>query len=227
MFGFNYLTDDKNTTTNYVIDPVKGIVIAFNESWQYLFSKPFASVNNMINVNKTLYITGKSNVFKTDYYLNTSFTYNGNDYGGIYHNSSNSTLYIVSCAQQTIFTFSLALSVVDSISTAPHYPYGIQVNNSKIYVSTTDGLVVVIENRVILQTFQACNNISSPIYSILIDPFGYIATACSSCNATYLYHINGTFTGLSMKASGSPHFISFDSKREFVVLTPDQINIYV
>ena len=157
--------------------PQGNVIIAFNENWQYMFHKVgYLSVNNMISVNRSLYTTtaqktvGNPNIFKSDEYLNVSSTFNGmkgsDDFGGIYYNMTNNTLYVASCGNQKIILFSLEFLFVDSISTVPRYPFAIQVNNNQIFITTTTGMVLVMVNRVIMQTFQGCINTNSPIHSI-------------------------------------------------------------
>jgi hypothetical protein len=233
LFGFNYLIEDQNSTTYYVMDPQGKTIVAFSEIWQYMFHKiGYESVNNMISVNKSLYTTtSKTNIFKSDKYLNISSNFNGMngfyDFGGIYYNLTNNTFYVVSCSNQTIIMFSLDFIVLDSISTLPYNPFGIQVKNNQMFISTTDGMVLLIINKVIAQTFKGCINSISPIYSILLDEYNYLAISCSSDKALYLFNSNGTYTGMNMSTLANPHFLSFDSKGRFVVISSTEISVYI
>ena len=149
------------------------------------------------------------------------------DFGGIYYNLANNTFYVVSCSNQTIIMFSLEFVVLDSISTTPYYPYGIQVNNNnQMFISTTDGMVLIIINKVIAQKFKGCINSNSSIHSILLDEYNYLAISCSDDNALYLFNSNGSYTGMKMSALANPHFLSFDSKGRFVQISWKKISIY-
>jgi hypothetical protein len=133
----------------------------------------------------------------------------------------------VSCSNQTIIMFSLEFVVLDSISTTPYNPYGIQVNNNQMFISTTDGMVLIIINKVIAQKFKGCINSNSSIHSILLDEYNYLAISCSDDNALYLFNSNGSYTGMKMSALANPHFLSFDSKGRFVVISSTQISVYI
>ena len=146
-------------------------------------------------------------------------------YRGLYYNSSNNTIYVAGQLSQTIDVFDLNLTLVDSISTSTYNPFALQGYKNYIYVGTVSGLILVIENKVILITVKACGDIF--LTSILIDHFGFMALSCFYDQKAYLYYsLNVSYTGISMALAVNPHSINFDSNGYFIVISPSQIDIY-
>ncbi len=124
-----------------------------------------------------------------------------------------------------IHVFNLNLSLSHSFSTSTYQPYSIAGYNNQLYVgANTVGTILVIENEVILHTFNGCNGNSVTLFYILFDHCGLIATSCNNY-LLYLYHPNGTNTGKSL-TSIDPRFIGYDLKGRFVEISYPQINIY-
>ena len=98
-----------------------------------------------------------------------------------------------------------------------------------LYVGTDNGSVLVIVNKVVIQTMQFCSQ-EEPnnklITSILFDDYGYIAPVCLRSNILHLYNVNGTFTGMNFIAPDYLTSSNFDAKGRFVLTSLYQISIY-
>ena len=224
--GFNYLVD--SNTTYYVMDWTANRIIIYNSNWQYLNFKSLYRPAHMITVNNNLYISGDQNVFKTDKYLKIISQYNTSQvyYRGLYFNSSNNKIYVAGQLSQKIDVFDLNLTLVDSISTLNYLPYSVQGYKNYIYVGTfNSSYLLVIENKVIIQTYRVCSGIF--LTSIIIDYFGYMAVSCYNDQKVYFYYSsNVSYTGIKNTYAVQPHFISFDSNGHFLLFTKTQIYIY-
>ena len=220
--GFGYL-DDSNKTY-YVMDYFANRIIIFDSNWQYLTFQSLDAPSYMITVNNNLYISSDNNVFKTDKYLNIISQYNSvaAGYLGLYYNSSSNTIYVAGYNKYAIDVFDLNLNLVDSISTSNYYPVSIHGYKNYIYVGTGTGELIVIENKVINQTFSVC---TVTLLSIQIDDYGYMAFSCDQ--TAYLYYsANLSYTGMNTTYDVQPKFINFDSNGRFIVVSDYQIDIY-
>jgi hypothetical protein len=107
-----------------------------------------------------------------------------------------------------IDAFDLNLTFNHNMSTSPYQPWSITEYNNQMYVGTTNGLVLVIQNERILNQFNGCGGNSATVDSILFDDYGYIVTSCDNpFNILHLYFVNRTFTGQSITTPTSPLFI--------------------
>jgi hypothetical protein len=146
-------------------------------------------------------------------------------------------MYVTASQRRKIHVFNLKLNHVDTISTSSYKPSSISGFNNRLYVGC-EGIskIVVIENKQIINTFNACGNSSKRLLSLIFDQSGYLATSCLSKNnyeardpsQLYLYNKNLSFTGKTISISG-PHgsySFSFDSKGLFVVVFQREIILY-
>jgi hypothetical protein len=182
----------------------------------------------MIPVGNYFYITGNSNIWKTDQQLNVLIRYNSTGtspcYRGLYYNSTNNLIYVTPEALQVIHVFNLNLTLNDIISVAPYNPRSINEHNNELYVGTTDGTVLVIVNKQVIKQFNGCNRQNFMLSSILFDINNNMATSCDN-NQFYLYNTSGTYLNKSIPTVSFPWYIGFDSKSRLVVVTKTQISL--
>ncbi len=207
-----------------------GEIFVFDEDWNYVSSKSsFPNVLYMIPVGNYFYITGNSNIWKTDQQLNVLIQYNSTGsssfYRGLYYSSTNDLIYVASYNLQMIHVFNLNLTLNDTISITTYAPLSINEHNNEFYVGTTNGTILVIVNKQIIKHFNGCNQHSFLLYSILFDDFNNMATSCSN-SRLYLYNTSGTYSNKSIPTVSSPRYIGLDSKSRLVVVTKTQITLY-
>ncbi len=223
--GFGMMVDFN--TSYYIMDESKNIIFLLNDNYDYVTMKTFSGPNYMVTINSSLYITGYSNVWKTDKYLNILITHNesgGANYNGIYYNCSDNLIYVAPRAYSYIQVFDLNLTLNHTISVSPNNPRSFGEYNHELYASTNQFLVLVIVNKIVIRSFTGCS--SGPSYSLVADNYGFIAIACFSNNLVNLYYYNGTSTGKSLTTPAYPTYVGFDSKGRFVLLSQYQIRIY-
>ena len=223
LVGFGYLVD--TNITYYALDWTGNKIIIYDKNWQYLTFKIFTRPTYMITVNNSLYISGDNSVYKTDKYLNITGQSATACYRGLFYNSKSNTIFVAGYYKYTIDVFDLNLNLVDSIPTTTYQPYSVQGYKNYIYVGTMSGHLLVIENKVIIQTATVCAG-TQPT-AIIIDNFGFMALGCYYKNSAQLYYSsNVSYTGFSFTYTVNPYFVNFDSNGRFIVISPSQINIY-
>jgi hypothetical protein len=216
----------------YVIDHGTSRAYILNGDWSYVSYKNFSYPTYMITIGSRIYMTGSSNIWKLDKDLNILIQFNstGNNtskYRGIYYNSKNGFIYAAPMSLTEIQVFDLNLAYNHNISISPYKPYSISEYNNKMFVGTTNGTILVIQNEMIINQFNGCNGDSVQLTSILFDQYGYMATICSDpTNKLYLYNSNGTYTGTSLSTPVNPRYIGFDTKGRFILISYYQMIIY-
>jgi hypothetical protein len=234
LYGFGFYSSCN--TSYYVLDHGTNIVYTLNDDWLYvsyksfLFASPKIFPTYMIIIGSTLYVTDDSNLWKIDKNLNILIQYTSivsvPNYRGIYHKSSNGFIYVAPSSLTEIQVFHLNLTNSHKISVAPYNPFSISEYNNKMYVGTTSGTILVMQNEIIINEFNGCNMANAALTSILFDQYGYMATSCDLRNKLYLYTQNGTYTGTSLSTPALPRYIGFDTKGRFVLISFNQISIY-
>jgi hypothetical protein len=87
--------------------------------------------------------------------------------------------------------------------------------------------ILVIENEVIIRTFNGCNGNIYVLSYILFYHCGLMAKSCNDqTNKLYLYHPNGTYLSKNLTTPIYPRYIGYDSKGNFVHISNSQNNIY-
>jgi hypothetical protein len=214
----------------YVSDWNLNKIFILTESWSFVSSKDFFKPVYFTTIGSSLYVVGQTNIWKLDQYLNILIQYNATGtapvYLGIYYNSTNNFIYTTPITFSAIHVFNLTLSFNHQFSISPYKPYSITDYNNQIYVGTTIGTILVIENEMILQTFNGCNGNSVWLTYILFDNCGLMATSCKTINHLYLYYPNGTYVGKNLTAPTEPRYMGYDSNGEFVQISYPQISIY-
>jgi hypothetical protein len=227
-FGFSFSCN----ASYYVIDHGASRAYILNDDWSYVSYKNFTNPAYMISIGSSIYMTGSSNIWKLDKELNILIQYNSTGstsplYRGIYFNSSNGFIFVVPSNLTEIQVFDLNLTYSHNISISSYKPYSITEYNNNMYVGTGNGIILVIQNEVIINQFNGCNGTIITVTFILFDQYGYMATICSNpTNKLYLYNSNGTYTGTSLLTPVNPRYIGFDTKGRFVLISTNQTTIY-
>jgi hypothetical protein len=228
ILGFGFFSSCN--ASYYVLDS-SGRVYILNDDWSYVSNKNFANPTYMITIENSIYMTGNTNIWKLDKDLNILIQYTSTGiypyYRGIYYNSLNGFIYVAPSNLTEIQVFDLNLTYNHSISISSYKPYSITEYNNNMYVGTTNGTIIVIQNEVIINKFNGCNGIIITVTFILFDQYGYMATICSDpTNKLYLYNSNGTYTGTSLSTPKNPRYIGFDTKGRFILISTNQTIIY-
>jgi hypothetical protein len=92
-------------------------------------------------------------------------------------------------------------------------------------VGKINGRIVVVQNTVIIKTFNGCGRQSTILTSIMVDLLGYMATVCN--NRIFLFDSDQINTGKRILTSEGPKNIGYDSKRLFIIVTNNQINEFI
>jgi hypothetical protein len=213
-------------TSYYVVDYYAGVFL-LNDNYGYIAKKTFSKPNYIVNVNSSLYITGDSNIWKTDKYLNISITYSTttvHNYNGILFNCKENLIYVAPYTYTYFQVFDLNLSLHNNVSVSPHNPRSLAEYNNELYVGTMVNLVLVVVNKAIIRSFTACS--STRVGSMIFDEFGLMAIACRDDNLVKLFHSNGTYTTKNFVSTTKPMYAGFDSKGRFVISLTTQLDIY-
>ena len=207
-------------------------VYKLSESWELLDVNTYLQPSYMVGIGSDLYIAGQSHVFKANSNLQLINQYDPATspfYRGVYYNSTCNLIFIAAynLDHRKIDVFDLNLQLTDSISTMPYDPWSIVGFNSELYAGTIDGIIIVIVNKIIVKAFNGCGGNSVLVAFILFDQFGHLTTVSRNpIDKMYLYSSNGTFIGKSSSAPMDPHYIGFDTKGRFVLISASKISIY-
>ena len=232
MYGLGMVIDSSYSSSKYyALSFGNSKITVFDENWDYLEWKEYSNPFSMIVVNDTFYISSLECIFKTDKYLNLIQKYNvtGFAFSSLYFNSTNNLIYVLSSLENLIYMYTSDLAnVVDIISTSPYLPWSMHAYNDRLYVGTDNGTVIVIVDKVIIQTIQVCGSSedSNLISFILFDDNDYMVPVCFRSNILNLYHANGTFTGTNFTSPTLLTSINFDAKGRFIFTSLYQISIY-
>ena len=219
-----------NPIRYYVTNSVKNKIYVFDENWNFVLARTsFSFVNYIVPVGNYCYITGNSNLWKTDEQFNKLIQYNSTGsspvYFGLYYSSTNNLIYVAPNSLSAIQVFNLNLRLNNTISLATHYPWSINGRTNQLYVGTSNGVMLVIENKHIIKQYNACKGQNIFVNSILFDQFDKIATACYS-GQLYLYNSTGNYLNKYISTNSTPWYIGFDSKSRLVVVQETLISLY-
>ncbi len=214
-------------TSYYVIDSLANIIFLLNDNYGYITKKTFSNPNYIVNVNSSLYITGGSNIWKTDKYLNILITYSTttvHNYNIILFNCTENLIYVAPSAHNYFQVFDLNLTLYNNVSVSPHNPRSLAEYDNELYVGTLADFVLVVVNKAIIRSFTACSG--SRLSSMVFDEFGLMAIACRDNNLVKLFYSNGTYTTKSLATTNIPVYVGFDTKGRFVMSIRTFLNIY-
>ncbi len=224
LIGFGF--SSSCNTSYYVIDHGASRVYILNDDCSYVSYKNFTYPAYMITIGSSIYMTGNTYIWKLYKDLNFLIQYSSSPFcNSINCNSSNGFIYVAPVNLKEIQVFDLNLAYNHKISISPYIPWTISEYNNKMFVGTSNGTILVIENDRIINQFNGCNAASNQLTSILFDQYGYMATICSFPQL-YLYNSNGTYTGTSLSTPSNTRYIGFDAKGRFVVISRYQISVY-
>jgi hypothetical protein len=226
--SFAYIDNEK-----YVVNYYHEIIV-YDRNWNYMKKEAFLSPLSLLAINKTLVITGGSNIWKTDSYLKVIKEYNDieSQFCGIWYNETNNLLYIPNILKNRIDLFNQDFSKVGEIKTSLFKPFSITESKNKLYVGTREGVLLEIVDKEIVQNITICKTLDKTIdgekqtlSSILFDYLGNMAVSCPIDSKIYLYYSNMTYSGLNM-TTDYPYYSNFDSEGHFVVINQRKISIY-
>jgi hypothetical protein len=101
-------------------------------------------------------------------------------------------IYVTVYSAKEIRAFNLDLTLNDTIPTSLYYPMSIDGFNNLLYVGSQNGIMLIVENKIIIQTFNGCDQKNYKINSIIFEDTmaNKMGIACDS-KKFYLYHTNG------------------------------------
>ncbi len=218
---------------NYVLDVDGSKIVIFDDSWENVGFKTFTRPVTMISFGDIRYIAGLYDIYKADAMLNVIHVYVPSrqyspggmiSYRGLYFNIITNSLFAIADTQKLVFNFDSNLNQLDTIDISPNVPRSINGNNNLVYVGTRDGLILVIDNQTIVQTFNGCTGASDIITSIVFDSYGYLATVCESLKSAYIYS-NGSYIGESLNFDYLLEFVNFDANGKLIFLSAYGVHI--
>ena len=229
LAGFGMLAS-ANTTYYYVADYAGSKIIIYDDNWKFIRYVSMSFPAFMITIGSNLYITCNFFIAITDGNLKILNQYNGVDsplYRGIYYNSTNNLIYVVSRTLYAIYVFNLNLALNDSFTVLPSLPYSITGYNNQLFVGTYGGSIFVIVNKVVVNSFNSFNGNIAFVSSFLFDQYGSLAAFChTSINQLFLYLSNGIYANKTLQTPTGGQYIGFDSKGRFLIISYYQISIY-
>jgi hypothetical protein len=216
----------------YVMNFNRKNVIVFNENWEFqriitppsteypLFGPAFS-----MNINGVIYTSSDGIINKYDKNLNLIKQINSTGYNrGIYYNPSNQMIYVAICNQNLINLFDIDLNLKSTLNT-DYSPFFITEYNSQMVVSDqNNGNIYFYQNNVIILTVSTqCRRVAT----VLFDNYNQMLVLCQDNERMYVYHVNGSYSGLSMLTKLKIRwFMNFDSKDRLVITCNDQIEIF-
>ena len=198
----------------------------WNFNTRYYFYQFQAILGVDINNTKKLYVSSNDRISCFDSNLNipalSKYFFRENTINSIYYNKL--TDHLLSTSGNGMFSFTLELEFLGYYSFTNATTTSIVGYNGILFVSTTNGLIWVLENETFSYSFRT---LCSSITKLRIDQFGYIAVICSSTNIIYIYSTNGTNTGVTWSSPiPSTADIGFDASGNLVVVGDSGIYLY-
>ncbi len=235
--GFAMMTD-QSSTNYYFTSYSSNTIFVFDDNWNYLYNKAFSSPLSIATAGSNFYITSSTNIHKTDKNLNINKTYAINYlYSVIYYNQTSNLMYVGGIQSNQINILDSNLNLVDLFNLTGIYYYNtvsaIQGYNNYLYIGIANyngngrGEVLVLFNKMIVQTINGCFNSylsSYQVFSILFDENGYMATACN--NQANLFNQSLSYIYTSTNFESSFNFMSLDSKNRLITLSSYNV-IYI
>jgi hypothetical protein len=216
---------EMNPPLYYVMNHKQYNILVYNESWEY--QRTF-NLNNLnptysIDINGAIYIAGDNGVQKYDKYLN--FTKQASSRSrGIYYNPSNKLIYVANYSSNIIEIFGQDLNLNSTITTYQS-PWFLTGYNDKLVVGdNVDGKVYFYQNHSMIQSIST--KCTTRVSSVLFDNYNHMLVLCETTSRAFIYHLNGSFTGINFYTCQQPTFLNFDSKYRLVMTCKNQIDIY-
>jgi len=191
LYGYN-----NDGSFNYLLDHTLNMVFIFSNTWLFLSSKnlPFYSPYYLTFVNGYWFITSNNGIYKTDStFTNIVNSVTPDAHYGLYF--TNFMIYAVK--RNFVVEYTTGLTVSFSILINAYYSlWSISANGATFYIGTSSGLVLVMVNRVITDSFNACNGQTSHTVNSIVVQENMMITECYG--DSYFYTSNGSsFTFVS------------------------------
>ena len=197
----------------------------FSSNWVYLsYASSIRQPCNLIGIGSNLYITSDYGIYKTDFNINIISQYlNYVNYRGVAYNSTSKYIYSAVFANnqgRRVDVFDLDLNLKISIPVSLSI-YSIVMYNNSFYIGSTSGVILVMVDNNIIDSFNACNDFIS---SIFFDEYGNFA-ATGTWYSVYVFNslrvLNKTLT-----VPMWPRDIHFDNDGRLVLITQIQVSFY-
>ncbi len=87
--------------------------------------------------------------------------------------------------------------------------------NDKLVVGDDlDGKIYFYQNDSMIQSIST--QCTARVSSVLFDDFNHMLVLCETTSRAFIYHLNGSFTGISFYTCQHPTFLNFDSQNRLV-----------
>ncbi len=142
----------------------------------------------------------------------------------VYILTKGNVFFVVSSGRNKIDVFDRNVTFKYSIPTGSYPPYGVNGFKNELFVSTSDGNVLVLQGKIITKVYN--NLCTGYITSLLIDNNGFMVVPCFSGTVSYLYHTNGTYMNKSMPIAVNTFGIRIDSKGRLITTSRSELDIF-
>jgi hypothetical protein len=218
---------EMNPPLYYVMNFNQNNILVYNENWEYQGTYPtknYFRPSYSININGVIYIATDRAIQKYDMLLNfikEIYCYSR----GIYYNASNQLIYIaIRWPYSGINALDQDLNLKNTITTN-HSPWFLTGYNDKLVVGDDiDGKVYFYHNNSMIQNITT--QCTARVSLVLFDEYNHMLVLCETLSRALIYHLNGSFTGISFYTCNQPTFLNFDSKNRLVITCKNQIDIY-
>jgi len=147
---------------NYILDNTNSLVYKFSSSWVYLSQKslPFSSPLYLTYVNGYWFITGNNGIYKmVSTFSNIQYSATTGGLISLCYHSPNFTIFAIKTPNYVI-EYTPILTVFYTNTISGYYLWSITASGNTLYISTDNGLVLVMTNRVVTGFFDACRQMS-------------------------------------------------------------------
>ena len=220
-----FMTTCGSNCSNNILDYSASKIVQYDQNWTYISmsnipSNPSAIISAFENGTRIFYLASGNGIYKLDSNFNIigAYNYNLKYFSVICFNPATNHVLAISNSFTGVFIFDQNLSLIKYYEFFTNsFPTDIKVYNGVLYVSSSNGNIWILKNETVSTNFfTMCTN----IYSILIDPFGFIAVECSTFEI-YVYSTNGSYTSVSwmnlLNLVQAPLDIDFDSNGNIAV----------
>ena len=221
-----------NTTKYYVFEYLAINILVYNEYWEYQ-EKIWIGKNPTYSIfaNDQIYVACDWVIYKYDKQMNKTgevWTNQLSCHRGIYFNSTDSFIYeieIIVNSTSKINILNQSLSFVNSFNISFDSHFMIEYDGMMLITDYDTGSIYFYKNNVLVRNMTTLCN--SSVNSILFDDYNQMMVLCYRPAYVYIYHVNGTYTGIGFQVcSSDANFMNFDSNDRLVVLCQNEINMY-
>jgi hypothetical protein len=184
-----------------MLDYGRNRILRFDQNLKSISSVSIISPLSIIYIidslnNTEIFISSLNAIYK----LNTNLTIVSSYYSykaqftGIYYNQTGD--YILACSFRDhliVFLRRDDLLFLKYVSISPFSPRDIKEFNNTLFISTSNGTVVVLKNYQIISNFNTNCNFNM---SLIFDCFGNLAVLCGQ--NIYLHSVNGSYLNITL-----------------------------